>query len=100
MADFFDRLRAASKERESVGPVPTLVPLWVCATKLSRGKARLTNFLNRSGGLHTHRGGGQVAAEGHVIVGASAAIFPNSSGANARTVVVRALPDEVIATAN
>ena len=37
---------------------------------------------------------------GQVIVGASAASFPNSSGANARTVVVRALPDEVIATAN
>ena len=99
MADFFDRLRAASKERESVGPVPTLVPLWVCATKLSRGKAWLTNFLNRSGGLPTHRGGAEVA-EGHVIVGASATSFPNSSGANARTVVVRAFPDDVIAAAN
>jgi hypothetical protein len=40
------------------------------------------------------------SARDQVIVGASAASFPNSSGANARTVVVRAFPDDVIATAN
>ena len=33
-------------------------------------------------------------------MGASAASLPNSSGVNARTVVVRAFPDDVIATAN
>jgi hypothetical protein len=38
--------------------------------------------------------------EGYVIAGASAANLPNSSGVNARTVVVRAFPDDVIATAN
>ena len=38
--------------------------------------------------------------EGQVIVSASAASFPNSSGVNARTVVVRALPDDVMATDN
>ena len=44
--------------------------------------------------------GGAEVGEDQVIVGASAASFPNSSGANARTVVVRAFPDDVIATAN
>src|ERR1700751_4856394 len=38
--------------------------------------------------------------DGYVTVGASAASFPNSSGVNARTVVVRAFPDDVMATAN
>jgi hypothetical protein len=43
---------------------------------------------------------GAKVAEGYVIEGASAASFPNSSGANALTVVVRAFPDDVIATDN
>ena len=43
---------------------------------------------------------GRLDGEDYVIAGASAASFPNSSGANARTVVVRAFPDDVIATAN
>ncbi len=43
---------------------------------------------------------GVKVGEGQVIVGASAASFPNSSGVNARTVVVRAFPDDVIATTN
>ena len=43
---------------------------------------------------------GRLDGVGYVIAGASAASFPNSSGANARTVVVRAFPDDVIATAN
>ena len=41
---------------------------------------------------------GAKVGKGHVIAGASEASFPNSSGANARTVVVRALPDDVMAT--
>ena len=45
---------------------------------------------------HPNRLGG----DDYIIVGASAASFPNSSGVNARTVVVRAFPDDVIATAN
>jgi hypothetical protein len=69
-----------------------------------RGKkprvGRLRSLTSSTGqGLPTHHGGAEVG-EGHVIVGASAASFPNSSGANARTVVVRAFPDVVIATAN
>jgi hypothetical protein len=47
-----------------------------------------------------HPLGCQSRRRGYVIAGASAASFPNSSGGNARTVVVRAFPDDVIATAN
>jgi hypothetical protein len=52
----------------------------------------MTNLLNRS--ESTHRRVAEVG-EGQVTVGASAASLPNSSGANARTVVVRAFPDDL-----
>ena len=71
---------------------------WGVRDKTSGGQAPITNVLTDQG-LLTHRGGAEVG-EDQVIVGASAASFPNSSGANARTVVVRAFPDDVIATAN
>jgi hypothetical protein len=71
---------------------------WGVRDKTSGGQAPITNVLNRSG--PTHPRGGAELGEDQVIVGASAASFPNSSGANARTVVVRAFPDDVIATAN